>query len=72
MPLPLIPFLLWGGAAALGAFGGKKSVDAFDDFAKVKRIGENAEDNHKKAIKTLDADRNLNPWPLNLKPFLWA
>ncbi|MBP9217522.1 MAG: hypothetical protein KBF29_01590 [Sterolibacterium sp.] len=58
MPLPLVPVLLWGGAAALAALGVKKGVDASNDFDKAKRIGENAEDDHKKAIKVLDADRN--------------
>ena len=57
MPLPLIPVLLWGGAAALAALGVKKGVDASNDFDKAKRIGENAEDDHKKAIKALDKDR---------------
>jgi len=57
MPLPLIPVLLWGGAAALAAIGVKKGVDASNDFDKAKRIGENAERDHKKAIEVLDEDR---------------
>jgi len=57
MPLPLIPVLLWGGAAALAALGVKKGVDASNDFDKAKRIGESAENDHKKAIALLDADR---------------
>lgn len=57
MPLPLIPVLLWGGAAALAALGVKKGVDASDDFDKAKTIGESAENDHKKALKRLDTDR---------------
>ena len=57
MPLPLIPVLLWGGAALLAATGVKKGVEASSDFDKAKRIGENAEDDHKKALAALDTDR---------------
>ena len=63
MPLPLIPVAMWIGAAALAAFGVKKGVDASNDFERARRIGENAEDNHKKTLKVLDVDRK-KPKPI--------
>lgn len=59
MPLPLIPVAMWASAAALAAFGVKKGVDASGDFDKAKRVGQNAENNHKSALKSLDAERQM-------------
>ncbi|MBS3938789.1 MAG: hypothetical protein KGZ50_09510 [Peptococcaceae bacterium] len=57
MPLPLIPVLLWGGAALLAATGIKKGVDASNDFDKAKEIGEAAQQRHEKALTKLDKNR---------------
>lgn len=57
MPLPLIPVALWAGAAALAALGVKKGVDASNDLDKARRIGSEAEDDHKRALNNLDNAR---------------
>jgi hypothetical protein len=57
MPLPLIPVLLWGGAALLAAIGIKKGVDASNDFDRAKEIGEDAQRRHEKAFTKLDENR---------------
>ncbi len=55
MPFPAL--LLWGGAALAAGVGIKKGLDAKEDFDYAKRKGERAEENYKKAERTLEANR---------------
>ena len=55
MPFPAL--LLWGGAAVAAGVGIKKGLDAKEDFARAKRIGERAESNYKDAERKLERNR---------------
>ncbi|MDO4839068.1 MAG: hypothetical protein Q3990_00130 [Desulfovibrionaceae bacterium] len=55
MPFPAL--LIWGGAALAAGVGIKKGLDAKEDFDYAKRKGERAEENYKKAERTLEANR---------------
>lgn len=55
MPFPAL--LLWGAAAAIGAYGVKKGVDAYNDFERAKKIGECAERRYNKANADLETAR---------------
>lgn len=57
MPLPLVPVLLWGCAAALTALGLKKVADANDNAKRANKIGNNAQRRHENALNKLDKDR---------------
>ena len=57
MPLPLIPIIAGIAALGTGAYGVKKGIDAMDDMEKAKRIGNEAEERHKAAIKNLETNR---------------
>lgn len=54
MPLPVI---LWGAAAVLAGTGIAKGVGAMSDFDDAKEIGKSAEKRHRKALDTLEAQR---------------
>ncbi len=55
MPFPAL--LLWGGAALAAGVGIKKGLDAKEDFDYANRKVERAKENHKKAERTLEANR---------------
>lgn len=55
MPFPAL--LVWGAAAAVGAFGVKKGYDAYSDFGEAKEIGESAERKFNRAKDSLERDR---------------
>lgn len=55
MPFPAL--LVWGAAAAVGAFGVKKGYDAYTDFGDAKEIGEAAEKRFNRAKNKLESDR---------------
>lgn len=57
MPLPLIPFLIVAGSAALGLTGAKKARDGYNDIADAKARGKKAEARHRKATQRVDSAR---------------
>ena len=54
MPLPLLPFFLWGAAAASGLWGVKKTIDAAGDFSDAKNTNADAESIYTDAANSLD------------------
>ena len=57
MPLPLIPVAIGLASLVAGGYGVKKGLDAKDDLALAKSIGEDAMRRHKKSITALDSAR---------------
>lgn len=52
-----IPFIIAGLAAAVGAVGVKKGLDAKEDFDSAERIGKRAQKKHEEAISNLESAR---------------
>jgi hypothetical protein len=57
MPLPLIPIIGGIVAAATGAYGIKKGLDAKEDFERAERIGKEAKKRHERAIENLEEEK---------------
>lgn len=60
MPLPFIPIILGGLAAATAAVGVKKGYDAIQDSGEAQRLNRRAEDVFEESQKSLDNQRKKN------------
>ena len=54
MPLPLLPFFLWGAAGVAGAWGVKKTIGAVGDLSDAKKINADAKSIYTVAENSLD------------------